>query len=413
MKRIYWLLLCVLAASTTLAGCDTGTPSTPTPTALPQSTATTAVQPPSTATVGRVPHPQSTTTAAITATRSAPQPITTTAPQLSPGATITSTAQPTYTTAANGGHDVVRFSLDWTPNTNHTGIYVAFLKGWYKEQGIDVQILPYSDANTPDTLVGTGQADFGVSFTDSVVYDRLNKLPVKSVAAVLQTNTSALATLKSSGLDRPARLEGKRYAGFGSPLEVPVVQTILKADGAPTGTFQNITANLSGYDAVVAKQADFVWIYLGWEGVQAKLDGVALNTFEVKKYGVPDYYTPVMIANEGFLQAHPDVARRFLAATARGYEYGVTNPDDAADLLVQAAPPGTFAKSDLPRKSQEYLAPYYKGDQPRWGIQTLQKWTDYPKFMASTGLLKTSDGKVVKPEDLDYTSFFTNVYLPK
>ncbi len=315
--------------------------------------------------------------------------------------------------ATVGTVEKVKFALDWTPNTNHTGIYVAQDKGWYKDAGLDVEILPYSDANTPDTLVANGQADLGISFAESVVLDRVGKLPVRSVAAVLQTNTSALATLKSSGLDKVSKLEGKKYAGFGSPFEQPVVTTMLKKDGAATGNFQNITANLSGYDAIVAKQADFVWIYMGWEGMQAKLDKVDLNTFPVKEYGVPDYYTPLIIANETFLQNRGDVAKRFLEATARGYEYGITNPKDAADILVKDAPAGTFANADLPRSSQEYLAPFYKADQPRWGMQTLQKWTDFPRFLASTGLLKTPDGAVVKPEDIDYASLFTNDYLPK
>lgn len=334
-------------------------------------------------------------------------------PYLSPVPTTGSEVGTTTPGGGTGQMDKVRFALDWTPNTNHTGIFVAQQKGWYKDAGLDVEILPYSEANTPDTLVATGQADFGISFEESVVTDRVNKLPVKSVAAVLQTNTSALATLKSSGLDRPSKLEGKRYAGFGSTYEVPVVTTVLKSDGAPTGSFQNITANLSGYQALVAKQADFLWIYVGWEGVQAKLDNVELNTFLIKDYGVPDYYTPVIIANENFLRDHGDVAKRFLAATGQGYEYGVTNPEDAADLLVKGSPPGTFADSTLPRESQKYLAPFYKGDQPRWGLQTLDYWTNFPKYIASTGLLKTSDGKVVTPEEIDFGSLFTNDYLTR
>lgn len=316
-------------------------------------------------------------------------------------------------TVAGGKMDKVRFAMDWTPNTNHTGIYVAQQKGWYEQNGIDLQILPYSDANTPDTLVATGQADFGVSFEESVTTDRVSNLPVKSVAAILQTNTSGLATLKSSGLDRPAKLEGKRYAGFGSPYEEPVIRTVLKKDGAATGDFKNITTNVSGYQALVAGQADFLWIYEGWEGIQAKLDKVDLNFFLLKDYGVPDYYTPVIIAGESYLKEHGDVARRFLAATARGYEFSAANPKEAADLLVKGAPPGTFADPSLPEQSQEFLAPYYKGSQPGWGLQTLDYWTNYPKFIASTGLLKTPDGKVVKPEDIDYSSLFTNDYLPK
>jgi ABC-type nitrate/sulfonate/bicarbonate transport system substrate-binding protein len=331
----------------------------------------------------------------------------------------TSSVQPTVTptgpapTVSNvGKKDLVRFALDWTPNTNHTGVYVAMQKGWYAEVGVDLQILPYSAANTPSTLVARGQADFGISFEEEVVQARADKLPVKSVAAVLQTNTSALVTPKGSGLDRPSQLEGKRYAGFGSPYEEPVITAMLKKDGASTGKFSNITTNLFGYQALAAKQADFAWIYLGWEGVQARLDTIELNTFLLKDFGVPDYYTPVIIGNEGFLKEHGDVARRFMAATARGYEYGVSNPVEAADLLIQGAPKESFEDARLPRESQTYLSPYYKGTQAKWGVQTLEYWTNFPRFIASTGLLKTGDGKVVKPEEIDFTGMFTNEYLP-
>jgi ABC-type nitrate/sulfonate/bicarbonate transport system substrate-binding protein len=316
-------------------------------------------------------------------------------------------------TANAGAPAKVRFALDWTPNTNHTGVYVAQQKGWYKEQGIDLEILPYSDANSPDTLVATGQADVGVSYEEALVTARVSGLPLKSVAAILQTNTSALATLKGSGLDRPAKLEGKRYAGFGATFEEPVIRTMLKQDGAATGAFENITTNLFGYQALVAGQADFLWIYLGWDGVQAELDKIELNTFLLKDYGVPDYYTPVIIANEAFLRDQPDAARRFLAATAQGYEYAAGNAEDAADLLIAGAPPGTFPTPELPRRSAAYLAPFYKGSQPRWGVQTLDYWTNFPRFIAETGLLKTAEGKVVTPTDIDYAALFTNDFLPQ
>ena len=308
--------------------------------------------------------------------------------------------------------DKVRFAMDWTPNTNHTGIYVALDKGWYRDANIDLEILPYSDANTPDLLVANGQAEFGISFAESVVLDKVENLPVKSVAAILQTNTSALVTLKSSGLDSVAKLNGKRYAGFGTPYEEPIIKTMLKNDGVADPTYDSITTNLFGYTAVVAEQADFVWIYMGWEGIQAEMEGVELNTFMLNDHGVPDYYTPVIIANETFLKDHGDVAKRFLAATARGYEFGVTNPTEAADSLVRAAPAGTFSDSELPRRSQQYLAPFFKGDQAKWGTQTLQMWTEFPTFLANTGLLKANDGRVVKPEDLKFEEMFTNDYLP-
>lgn len=389
MKRIYFLLLYIISMGLLLSSCG-----------LTQNTDTTPI-PGTTSSPANPPA----TTASTTPTELTHLPIPTR--QAPPIET------PSASTPLAGKHDKVRFALDWTPNTNHTGIFVAIQKGWYAEQGIDVEILPYSDANTPDTLVTIGRADFGISFEESVVTDRVNKLPIKSVAAVLQTNTSAIATLKASTYNSPATLEGKRYAGFGSTYEEPVIRTVLKSAGAPTGKFQNITTNLSGYEALTERQADFMWLYMGWEGIQADLQNVELNTFMIKDYGVPDYYTPVIISNERYLQSHADIARRFLAATARGYEYGVANPPDAADLLIKANPREAFPDTALPHDSQRYLAPFYKADQPHWGTQTLDKWTNFPRFIASTGLLKTSDGKVVNPDDIDYASLFTNDYLPK
>ena len=329
---------------------------------------------------------------------------------LPPAATPTTILpQPTNTVAA-GPLQKVTLALDWTPNTNHTGFYVAQQQGLYKAQGIDLQILPYSDAASPDTLVASGQADFGISFVEQVVIDRAGGLPVKSVAAIVQHNTSELATLKSSGLDRPAKLEGTRYAGFGTPYEEPVIATVIKQDGGKTGAIQNITTNTGGLQAIESKQADFVWIYKGWEAIQARHDGFDLNEFLVKDYGVPDYPSPVIIASESFLQKQGDLGRRFLAATAQGFAYAIAHPDEAADLLIAANPPETFPDKTLVHESAQYLAGQYQAEAPRWGEQTLPQWTGYPQFMVNSGKLEDANHQAVT--SLDYASLFTNELLP-
>ena len=108
---------------------------------------------------------------------------------------------------------------DSTPNTNHTGIYVALAQNWYRAEGIDLHLLPYSASVTPDVLVSTGKADVGVSFTEGIVADAAVGQPVVSIAAIIQHNTSALVTLADSGLTRPRDLDGKTYGGFGSPYK--------------------------------------------------------------------------------------------------------------------------------------------------------------------------------------------------
>ncbi len=156
-------------------------------------------------------------------------------------------------------------ALDWTPNTNHTGIYVALEKGWYRDEGINLQLLPYSANVTPDTLVANGRADVGISATESVVTDAASGQPVVSIAAIIQHNTSALVTLASSGLTRPRDLDGKVYGGFGAPYEGPVVSEIIKHDGG-TGQFKNVTLGIDAMQALETHRVDFlVWVFEGWE----------------------------------------------------------------------------------------------------------------------------------------------------
>ncbi len=313
--------------------------------------------------------------------------------------------------SSGGGKTKVTIALDWLPNTNHTGVFVAKQKGWYEAEGLDVTILPYAEGATPDVQVAAGKADFGFSFEEAVAMARAAKRPVVSVAAVIQKNSSALVALKSSGIERPAQLSGKRYAGFGMPFEEPVISAMIQCDGGQ-GKFESVTANTFGFEALQAKQADFVWIFMGWEGLVASRQNVALNAMSPTRYCVPDYYTPVIISNEKFLKDRADVARKFMKATARGYDHAIANPDDAADTLIAANPPGTFPDTALVKESARFLAPKYKEGVARWGEQSLQVWTDYPKFMITSGKLVDGEGKPVKG-DLDYKAMFSNDYLPK
>src|SRR5256886_15045086 len=140
-------------------------------------------------------------------------------------------------------------ALDWTPNTNHTGIYVALAQNWYRAEGIDLRLLPYSASVSPDVLVSTGKADVGVGFTEGVVADAAVGQPVVSIAAIIQHNTSALVTLASSGLARPRMLDGKTYGAFGAPYETAVVGEIIKRDGGK-GVFKSVTLDVDAMQAL-------------------------------------------------------------------------------------------------------------------------------------------------------------------
>ena len=133
----------------------------------------------------------------------------------------------------------VRLALDWTPNTDHTGFFVAKHEGWYRDAGIDFQVLPYATA-TPETLLAAHQAECGISFQDSMTFAVASGADIVSVAAILQKTASAIGVLANGNIQRPRDLDGKTYAGFGYPNEVPTLKAVIQADGGK-GTFKVAT----------------------------------------------------------------------------------------------------------------------------------------------------------------------------
>ena len=122
--------------------------------------------------------------------------------------------------------------LDWTPNTNHTGFYVAMEKGYYKDAGIELEIVqPPEDG--AEVLVASGKANFGVSFQDTMAgaLSGDNALPIKAVAAITQHNTSGIMSRKDDGITSPKGLEGKNYATWDMPIEKAMLKNVVEKDG--------------------------------------------------------------------------------------------------------------------------------------------------------------------------------------
>lgn len=301
-------------------------------------------------------------------------------------------------------------ALDWTPNTNHTGIYVALKQGWYRQQGIDLKILPYSANVSPDTLVSTGKADVGISSTESIVADKATGQPVVSIAAILQHNTSALVSLASSNIKRPRDLDGKIYGGFGAPYEQAVVSAIIKKDGGK-GAFKNVTLDVNAMDALKSHRIDFVWIFEGVEGVEAQREGVKLNVFPITDYGIPDYYTPTIITGPNQSKSEPDLLKKFMAATTQGYEYARTHVNESAQMLIDVAGKSVFPDPGFVMASQEFNSKHYADPGRKWGLQDAAAWHGYPTFMLNAGAITDTAGKPIK--SMDFDSLYTNQFLPQ
>jgi ABC-type nitrate/sulfonate/bicarbonate transport system substrate-binding protein len=305
----------------------------------------------------------------------------------------------------------VRLALDWTPNTNHTGFYVASANGWYDQVGVELQILPYASL-APEALIAAGQAECGISFQDALTFAAAAGAPVVSVMAILQHTAQEIAVLASSDIARPKDLDGRIYAGFGYPNEEPTLKSVIEADGG-TGTFTTVTLDTAAYDALYAKRADFVITFAAWEGIEAEERGIELRTFKFGDYGFPDFYQVVLACDSRWLAAHPDLARAFVGATVRGFEFAADDPDGAAALLV-AQNPGVFdGNPALPVASQMFLASggYLRDESGAVGRQTLAMWQGYSGFLFDQGLLAGPGGKPLTTAP-DYQALFTNDFLP-
>jgi ABC-type nitrate/sulfonate/bicarbonate transport system substrate-binding protein len=306
----------------------------------------------------------------------------------------------------------VKLALDWIPNTNHTGIYVALQQGYYRQHGLNVTLVPYG-STAPEALVASGQVQFAVSFEESVAILRAQGQPLVSVAAIIQHDTSAMAVLASSNITRPAQFAGKHFASSGDPAEQAVIDAMERNDGVAHPSYTQGQPQDASFD-VLGHGYDFVWIYAGVEGVQAQDAGTPLRLFYLNDYGIPDFYSPVLITSAQEIAQHPDVVRAFVAATAQGYSYAVQNPKASADMLLQGAKAqgGTlFASNQVAYDSQTYQSQHYTADAKCWGQQSLATWTGFSRFLYQNGALLDANNKPLTSEP-DYSAMFTNAYLP-
>nr|WP_240945594.1 ABC transporter substrate-binding protein [Rhodococcus sp. HNM0569] len=310
--------------------------------------------------------------------------------------------------AGASGDDTIRFALDWTPNTNHTGLYVALEQGWFAEAGLDVAVLPYNNTS-PDTLVDAGNAEFGISFQGSSTFSKAAGAQNVSVLAPLQHWATGIGVRADrTDITRPRDLDGKTYAGFGDPGEVEVLRQVIRNDGG-TGDFRTVTLGTSAYEAVYAGDADFTVSYLAWEGIEAEHRGTPMRYFEYADYGFPDAYAIVVDGNREWLASRPDEARAFVQALARGYRFAAENPDAAAEMLVDANP-GAFTDEALVHESQRMLVERGAFGPPEHvGAQTLEQWAGYSGFLYRSGVLAGPDGGPLAAEP-DWSTYFTDEY---
>ena len=296
--------------------------------------------------------------------------------------------------------------LDWTPNTNHTGIYVAQEKGYFAENGLNVTVVqPPEDGAA--LLVSSGRAQFGISFQDSMAPALTGDSPldITAVAAILQHNTSGIVSRKGEGMDRPKGLEGHKYATWDMAVEKATLKQVVEKDGGDFSKVELIPSTVTDeVSALQSKSVDAIWIFYGWAGIACETAQLPIDYFAFKDMDpVFDFYTPVVIANNAFLKDQPETAKKVMDALSKGYTYAAENPEEAAQILIKASPELKDSE-DLVVASQKSLAKEYVADAERWGQIDPERWGGFFTWLNENGLTESP---------LDPAAGFTNDYLPE
>lgn len=292
--------------------------------------------------------------------------------------------------------------LDYVPNTNHTGMYVALDKGYYEEAGLDVEIIEPTNGATA-TLVAQQKGTFGISYQEDVTIALTSKdpLPIKAVATLVQHNTSGFVSLADSEITSPADFEKKVYAGWGGPGEAAVLEGCMNQAGADFSKLAMVISDGSGFEAL-GKSCDLMWFFEGWDCIQAEMNGYELNYMACRELDERlDYYTPVIIASNAVLEEDPEMTKAFLAATAKGYADAIEDPKAGAATLLKYAP---VYDLEMLEKSQEYLADKYMEGTQQWGSMKDEVWNNYSEFLQEYGVIEKAPGAEI---------CYTNEFLPQ
>ena len=274
----------------------------------------------------------------------------------------------------------IKIVLDWVPNTNHTGLYVAKDLGYFKEEGLDVEIVQPPEGSTT-ALIGAGGAEFGISFQDTLAksFARENPVPVTAVAAILQHNTSGIISLKAKGIDSPKKLEGKKYATWEDNIEQAILKKLVTDDKGDFSKVKLIPYTITDVVTGLKTDVDAVWVYYAWDGIATERAGLQTNFLKIRDYGEElDYYSPVIIANNDFLKKNPEIAKKVLKAIKKGYEYAMKNPEESAKILVKNSPELDI---NLVTASQKWISKEYQSDAKEWGIIDGNRWNRFYEWL--------------------------------
>ena len=291
-------------------------------------------------------------------------------------------------------------ALDFYVNADHAGLYTAIERGYFRDAGLDVRPRVPSDPSAPIKEVAAGRVDLAISYEPEVLLARDQGLPVKAVAALVDTPLTSLIWLQGSGIDNVKGLRGKTIATAGIPYQEDYLRTILERSGLSPDDVEVVNVQQGLLPAILSGRADaMLGGFLNVEGVDLRLRGKQPTVIPVDRLGIPTYDELVLVANSDSLDDEEENVRLFIAALERGTKAAVANPEAATASVLDAGkglnPKFTAAEV---RKTLPLLLP--KGSERPYGYMDPAAWQRFAQFFADHGLIEAlpSTGDVLTNE---------------
>lgn len=280
-------------------------------------------------------------------------------------------------------------ALDWTPNINHIGFFVAQDLGFYAQRGIQLSITNPLEDNyqmTPGKKLELGRADFAIAPFETVISlnNKANKVDAVAVYAILQEDLSSIVTLADSAIDSPRQLDSKSYASYKARYEDHIVRQLIKNDQGQ-GNLNIIYPNKLGiWNTLLEGKADSTWIFDNWEGVEAESKGVRLHKFKMQDYGIPYGYSPVILTKMDGIKKNREAYHPFIQGTKDGFLFAKKDPQAALAILRKYVTDYDLHNVDLD-KSLQVTAPFF-GDENTSGIMQAERVEAFTNWLVDNGL---------------------------
>jgi putative hydroxymethylpyrimidine transport system substrate-binding protein len=272
-------------------------------------------------------------------------------------------------------------TLDFYPNPDHAGIYMAQKLGYFADAGLDVSIETPSDPAAPIKQVAAGETDLAISYEPEVLLAREQGLDVVAVGAVVDRPLTSLIWLKKSGIGGVGGLRGKTIATAGIPYQDAYLKTILARTKLSPSDVNTVNVGYGLLPALVGGRAQaMLGGFSNVEGVDLRLRGKAPVVTPVDQLGVPTYDELVLVARRDKLEEDPQAIRLFLGALARGTAAAVKSPGATTKALLEA---NSSLDPKLTRAEVEATLPLLS----KRGEMDPAEWKAFIAWMHENGLI--------------------------